>query len=592
MAFDIIIVAVVAGLAILLFSLERVPVDLTAIGIMITLVLCGVITPSEGLKGFTNQAVVTIAAMYVLSEGLIQTGGVRKTADFLKKLFEFNFSIAFLALLICVVLLSAFVNNTPVVAVFIPVILRVCTKAKVSASKLLMPVSFLAMLGGVCTLIGTSTNLLVNSIAIEEGLPGFSLFEFTILGAILTVVGLLYFFFGGMKLIPNRRALDSDLKKYSHRYLTAARVTKDSKLIGEQIMNIEFLNETQTEIVTLFRQDEVIREPKTTLKIEAGDTLCLSLNLEGIQAVKDREGLELVGEVSFDPGMADEEKEAWTTVELVLSPTSSLIGKKISDSGLYAEFQAVVLAIRHREHLQPRIMSHSLQGGDSLLIELPRKSLARLKQQQDFIFIDDVGEEEFRFKRLPLAIGVIIGVVSLAAAGVLSIMTAALTGAFILVASGTVRSQEAYKAIDWKVIFLLAGTLALGVAMSKTGAASLLVDFLLESTGKQSPLIVLGAFYLITLILTSLISNASAAILIAPIAISTAAKIDVSVAPFLVAITFAASSSFLTPVGYQTNTMIYQAGRYRFWDFLIVGGPLNAVLLIVSVFLIPKIWPL
>lgn len=590
MNFEILFVFAVLLLAVFLFVTEKLSVDLVALLVMALLLVSGIISPAEGLSGFSNTATITVGAMFVLSAGLFKTGAVSFLGVFVNQIFKKSFLIAIVSVMILVGALSAFINNTPVIAIFLPILLGAARETHISASKILMPVSFASMFGGVCTLIGTSTNILVSSIAEKNGLRPFSMFEFAPLGLIMFVVGTAYMLLIGIRLIPERRG-EGDLTESFNlsEYLTEIVLLDETASHGQKIKNASLVKDLDLTILEIRRGEEIIHQPTAETVLLAGDILRVRCNLDKIRAMQEREGVQLKPQAKW--GDESITSEDYHLLEVVISPNSSLIGSTLQKSDFRESYGATVLAIRHRgQILREKLSDANLSAGDVLLIEIRNDRLKSFKQNQDFIVTSEQQTVEFRRSKVFLAIMIVAGVVISASVGLAPIVVSAVVGAILLILVGCITLDEAYNAIEWKIIFLLAGVLSLGVALEKTGAAQMIASQLISSIGTLHLIALVSAFYLLTSLLTETMSNNATAALLAPIAIATAATLDVNPQPFLVAVTFAASASFMTPVGYQTNTMIYGPGQYKFVDFVKVGTPLNIIFWLLATFLIPVFW--
>jgi di/tricarboxylate transporter len=586
---DMLVVLGLVVAAILLFATERYPVDLVALMLMAALLVTGIITADEGLVGFANSATVTVGAMFVLSAGLFKTGVVNLLGGWVVRLFRFRVVVALIATMILIGFLSAFMNNTPVVAIFIPIMVGVARETNRSVSKLLMPLSFAAMFGGVCTLIGTSTNLLVNTIAVRHGQEPFGMFEFAPLGLIFFAVGTAYMLLVGIRLIPDHRAEDIVEEYGMGDYLTEIILQPNARSVGKTLDTCPLVTEVGVEILEVLRDDRRLRLPPSRTVLRAGDVLRVVANVEKIKELQERQGILLKASRKWQ----DEEVggDDVVLVEAVIAPNSALIGKTLKQARFRDVYGATALAIRHRGTLmREHVGTTRLGAGDSLLIEALTIDIERLKDSGAFVFVSEVGLPRFRKRKILPAVAILVGVIATASLGIIPITASALIGTVLLVLTRCITLEEAYAAVDWKVIFLLAGALTLGFAMEKTGAAGALA-MPLNYLGPLGPLALVAALYLLTSLLTETMSNNATAVLLAPIAIAAAEGLGYSPRPFLMAIAFAASASFMTPVGYQTNTMIYGVGRYRFADFLRVGTPLNIIFWIVAVIFIPRFWP-
>ncbi len=583
------VLAVVAG-AMALFVSGKLNVDLIAMCVLVALVALGLINRDQILYGFASPATATVAAMFVLSTGLVRTGLVQWLTHFIDRLAGKSQTSLVFVLCITIAPLSAFIVNTATVAVFIPIAIVLARARNVCASRVLIPLSFASQFGGVCTLIGTSTNILVNSIAVSRGIEAFGLFEFAPLGLAMSVVGIIYLVITAHRLLPASEGEEQRVDKYRLAdYLAEMRVAENSPLIGKTWEESEAGDGGEVELIRLLRDESGSWRPRGA-GIEAGDILLLHGNVDRLIGMADRYGFELQSDVRMDDEKlsSDEMK----LVEALVPPRSSLVGRTLRTSDFHRRFGSVVLAIQRRGRvLRSRLAEIHLDGGDTLLLQGSKDEVSHIMNSRDLIVTNELTELYLRKDRAAMALIILLGVVTLAALNIVSILVAAIVGAVGMVLSRCLTIEEAYQAIDWRVIFLLGGILPLGLAMEQSGAAGWLAESALGPFEGYGPLMVLAVLYLITAGLTETMSNNAAAVLLAPIALSIAASMNVSPRPFLIAITFAASTSFATPVGYQTNTMIYAPGGYRFGDYVRIGVPLNLIFWGLAVLLIPMIWP-
>ncbi len=602
MSFDVIVVLIVLVGAVIMFATERYPVDVVAIVAMSILVVSGVITPSQGVSGFSNSATITVAFMFILSAALFKSGAVVSIGNRIAQLFKFNFWLGILVTMITVGVISAFINNTPVVAIFIPILVGAAAQStKLNVAKMLMPLSYASMFGGVCTLIGTSTNILVSSIAEDNHLEPFSMFEMTRMGLIFFGVGLIYMMTIGIRLIPNRGMDNGLMKKFGMgEYLTEIVLLPNAPSVGKSIMKSPLVRKLDIDITEVNRKGQSFIMPSKDFVLEAGDVLKVRCNVEKIKALKAKEGVILKSDAKFksrDRSTSRKSDNRVVFVEAVIAPNSPFEGRTVKDLGFRQRFGATVLAIRHRgELMREKVVNTTLRAGDTLLIEADKDQLHNLRQlelkgRNTFLIVTEVDLPDYRADKMWTVVLTLAGVIALASLNILPIMMAAIIGSMFLVLTKCISMDEAYNAIDWKVIFLLAGALSLGVAMYESGTAAIISSFIIDVIGSLGPVAVLSAMYIITSILTETMSNNASAVLLAPIAVAAADQLGVDPRPFLMAITFAASSSFMTPVGYQTNTMIYGVGLYRFSDFIRVGTPLNLIFWVLATFLLPVFFP-
>ncbi len=598
---EIVLVLLVAAGAVYLFVTERFRADFVALMVLGTLIVLGLlvklfpwihadrwITPEEGISGFSNPATITVAAMFVLSAGLQKTGAVSFAARAMRRLASLP-TILLLVMMLTVGVVSAFINNTAAVAVFLPVVIAACAGGKLMASRLLIPLSFASQFGGVCTLIGTSTNLLVSAISDRAGLGAFSMFEFAPLGLVMLGVGTLYLAIFSRWLLPNRRGAQLTESYQLGDYISELRVLPGSRLVGSTVTESQFGRKTDVTVLEIIRNGDKLFAPLKDA-ILANDVLLVRGGAREMMEAKAGWKLELEPEFK----LKDEALEARDLglAEVLIAPRSNLTDRTLAGVDFRRRYNAIVLAIRaRRQTLREKLNQVRLHVGDALLLLGPKEELARLRGDPDFLVLDQVNEPVHRRHKIPIAVAIIAGVLALAALDVMPILVSSIVGCIALVVSRCLTIEEAYAAIDWKVIFLLAGILPLGLAMEKSGAAQLLAQTTLSVVGAHGPILVLAVLYLLTAILTEFMSNNATAVLMAPVAIGTAATLGIDARPLLMAVCFAASTSFATPVGYQTNTMVLHPGGYRYSDFMRIGIPLNVIFWIIAVVLIPRIWP-
>ena len=583
---------IVALAAIVLFITEWLTVDLIALLIMVSLVIFGVISPQEGLAGFSNEATLTVAFFFVLSAALLKTGALQQVATGLSGQFRDHPKRATLLLMLFVAVTSAFINNTPVVAVFIPIVGKIAATSRINPSKLLIPLSFASILGGMCTLIGTSTNILVSGIAQTHGYAGFSVFTLAPVGVPLLVIGVFYLSYLGSRLLPDRHPEESLMDTFSLRdYLAEIVILNHPDLADTRIMDSPLVRELDMDIIEIRRGQDVFTLPPGDFRLSAGDTLKVRCDREKIRNLKDWVRL-LDNSGSLRVMGTGLERNNSSLVEMVVTPASEFVGKTLRQVDFRRSYRAVPLAIRQREAtLNEQLYRLPLTAGDVILAEVKSHYVAelqRIEQRQDspFILLSSDTLTDFKRTRFYFVIATLFGVVAAATAGVLPISIAALVGVCLLVLGRTLTMAEAYEAIDWKIVFLLAGALSLGKAMSNSGL-DVSVATLLTGVTAWGPYALVAVLYLITNLLTEAMSNNATAALLAPVAIAAAESLGIDPLPLLLTVSIAASASFMTPVGYQTNAMVYGAGRYRFTDFTRVGAPLSLLCWLLTTILVP-----
>ena len=594
---DILLVCAIVLGALVAFVSEKLRADLVALLVMATLMILGVFredfpSPQEGISGFANKATVTIAAMFILSAGLVRTGSIHALSHRLLKLGGDSETRLFLVLMTTVGIVSAFINNTAAVAVFLPITLTVCRRHRISPSRLLIPLSFVSIVGGTCTLIGTSTNILVSSMSADHGLRPFGMFELSKLGAVFFFTGLLYLVLVGRRLLPDRVGTGDLTKKYRmDSYFTRLVVDKKSPLVLRTVGDADLGRRYDVTVLEIVRDGEHHWTDLRDTKIHEGDELLVRGAAQDIMELADAEGVSFRSHAKY--GEQDLTDEDTVLAELIVSPSASLVGQTLKSARFKQTFGVLALAVqKHGKPILDKIGNIRLDGGDALLVQGTRPALQALWADKDFLMLTELEIPRVRKHKAPAAAGIAAAVVALAALDVMPIVVAAVAGAVLMVVAGCIRLREAYESIDWLVIFMLAGMIPLGFAMERTGAAYFVASGVYRLAQDLGPTAVVSVFYLVTTIFASIMSHNAAAILLVPIGIAAANEMGVSPLPILMAITFAASSALATPFGYHTNLMVYSPGGYRFSDYLKVGLPLNVMFWVISSVLIPVLWPL
>ncbi|MFB6156493.1 MAG: SLC13 family permease [Haloferacaceae archaeon] len=593
---DTLVVFGIVLAALVLFVTEALPVDVTAIGIMVALAVLGpwtTISPETAISGFANPATITVLAMLVLSAGLGRTGIVqvigRRMADFagtdrLRQL---------LATVVVAGPVSGFVNNTPVVAILVPVVSDLAHEGRISPSKLLIPLSYASMLGGTLTLIGTSTNILASSISDRLIGHPFGMFEFTALGVVVLLVGAVYLVFVCHHLLPERVPPDeSYLEEYEvDDFLSEVVVNADAPVVGRTVGEAFGGDEFDVDVLQLVRDGEPFAGALGRKELRPGDRLRLRTDRETLADLLDVDGLSMVG--TPDAGQLDAATEERTLVEVVVPSGSFLVGESLESTTFRQRYDATVLAFRSRgELVRKRIEDVRIQVGDTLLVQGTPGSIERLANNRDFIVAHEVTDPDYRTERAPLAVAIVAGVVALPALGLVDIVISALGGVVAMVATGVLRPNELYDSVDWNVIVLLAGVIPLGVALERTGGAAVIGALIAGTAEFLPPLGVLWVFYLVTALVTTLVSNNASVVLMLPVAVSAARDVGADPFAFVLAVTFAASTAFVSPIGYQTNLFVYGPGGYRFSDYVRAGTPLLLLLSVVTVAGIALMWGL
>lgn len=574
------------------FIRERMAPDIVALSAVSVLLATGILNTGDVLGVFSNSAPITIAAMFVLGAGLERTGVIDSIGRLVAHAAGNSPILAFGTMMASVMILSALINNTPVVVILTPVVISLARAFDFAPTKLLIPLSFASIFGGTSTLIGTSTNILVDGVAQERGVSPFGMFEITPAGTIMGAAGIVYLLFIGQRLLPARESLAGILPRSEDRhFLTDVLIPLESPLIGKKMKDAGFTEQRGFHVVDVIRRDRSMRYWIEDLNLEAGDRLVLR------GQVGDVLGLHEAGDVALGGlnvrAIAPVSAQETVVMEGIVGPQSRFLGQQVSDLNFRRFYGAHILAIHRRgAELSGNFAEESLQMGDTLLLEGSPESMKQLFDYQELVNLAQPGERPLRRDKAPIALIAVLLVMVLSALKVLPIAALAIIAATALVALRCLEPTEAYGAIRWNILMLIFGMLAVGVAMDKTGAASLIVENLAAAVGGLGPLAVLAVLYLMTSLLTETMSNNAAAILLTPIAIGLADQLGIDARPFVVAVMFAASASFATPIGYQTNTFVYNAGGYRFTDFIKVGLPLNLIFGGIAVLIIPIFWTL
>jgi di/tricarboxylate transporter len=600
LSLDIMLTLAVAGGALALFLWNRFRVDVVGLMVMAALILLGLVTPQEGISGFANEATITVAAMFILSAGLLRTGAIDVLGRWVARLAgKSEFRLLLVACLL-VIPMSAFINNTPVVVVMIPLVLGITRETGAVPSRLFMPISFASQMGGTLTLIGTSTNLLVAGLVLELGMDRIRLFDITGPALVLTAIGFVYLLTVGRWLTPVREAGTDMMERYELReYLSVLVVEADSPHVGRTLRETRFGATYGLEIVQIERGGVRTATPGADTVLQAGDHLLVHGKIPDIARINEVDHLRIAG---AEPRLSDNGEEGGSDdgreraskrlAEIIVPPRSPVIGRSLRELAFRGRYGVPVLAAqRHGRPLHQRVRDLVLEAGDVLLVQGSPARLREVHRTGHLALLGAVDLPAKRIRKLKYSVPIIVMVVLLAAVGVMPILVSALLGVIAMFVTGCLTPDEAYREIDWMVIVLLGSLIPLGIAMQNTGAAEFIAGGILRLTSPLGLLGVLAAFYLLTSLLTELISNNAAAVVLTPIALATGMALEVSPLPFVIAVMIAASNSFLTPIGYQTNTFIYGPGGYRFSDFFRVGAPLSVLLLVAATFVIPFFFP-
>ena len=578
------VAVIVAAMA--LFASERVRIDVVALLALAVLAVLGIVTPAEALAGFSNEATVTVAAMFALSLGIERSGLLEPLARMLTRIRKPW--LLTLAMMLVIAPLGAFIKNIALVATFLPLALRVCQQTRTSPSRVLMPMAYAAQMGGVCTLIGTSSNLLADSLAREGGLPGFGVFEFTGLGALLAVAGIAYLMLFGRWLLPRESQLPREQSEEVGKYVTELRVTDKSPLLDQTIADAVLGENHGVYPLELLRGERRMWSPRSQ-KLQAGDVLLVRGSWDKIETFRNRANLENAPEARYANARNDKPR---VMAEVMVAPASPIEGHRLGETALNWRYEATVLAIHRRGHiLRDKLSNVPLAVGDVLMVLVDEATMPRLRNDENFIVLSQRESPRPVPRKAVIAVVIMAAVIGVSALKLLPIPIAAVCGAAAMALTGCFGTKDVYEGMDWKIIVLLGAILPLGTAIQNTGLSHTVVEGAMHLVGTHSPLAALLMVYLLTALLTELMGHNPSVVLMVGIAISVAHAIGASPTPFVVAVAFAAATSFATPVGYPTNTMVYYAGGYRFTDFMKVGIPLIALFCGLSMWLIPLFWP-
>lgn len=604
MTWEMVFVFVLLAAGLVSFILEKIPSDLTAIMLFCALLIGGMLPFAETLPQtrdllyvFANPAPLTIAAMFIISAALDRCGAIDLLAGGLGSLAGLGYRRFLLIMMLCVALVSAFINNTPVVVVMMPVVLSLARKLQVPASKLLIPLSYASILGGTCTLVGTSTNILASFILRDMGLPELGMFELSSVGLPLVLVGTLYILVFGKYLLPVRETLTAILSEEERKeYFTEAFVKEGSNLIGQSVKDSGLLR-GGVRVVEIIREGVALQGELKSVELTAGDRLVLACRPSGLAHARSFKGFDLQSESGLNIEQISAHEGA--IVEGVIGPKSSIVGKTIREINFRQRYRMIVMAMHRRsENVRDKIDTLPLQFGDTLLMMGTDKAIEDLRGSDDVLLLDHARTPAVSSrKKMPVVIGIVAAIVVAASLNPANLVAAAIIGVAVLFITGCIAPKEGYQSIEWSILFMIFGMLGLGLAMESTGAAAFVARGMVESVQSFVPasyqaIALLAGIYICTNVLTELLSNNATVVLMAPIALGLGQALGIDSRGFIIAVCVASSASFSSPIGYQTNTYVYGVGGYRFADFFKVGIPLNLLCLVLTLSIIPQVWPM
>jgi di/tricarboxylate transporter len=584
------------ALSIVLFAMEKFSVDVITLILLIMLVTSGILTPAEAFAGFSNDIIIILCAIFVVSGALQRSGVMDAIGSRLHRIASGSENRLLFAVMAVVSATSAFMNNTTVTAVFAPPVMGVARQSNISASKLLMPLAFASILGGTCTLIGTSTNVAVSGYISKSGMEPLSLFEITPLGLIIVVVGIAYMMIVGKRLLPDNKD-ESLTEEYAIReYLSEIVVMRDSHLVGQKIFESD-LAKIDFRVLEVIRGDRKFL-PDARTEIGAGDVLLVEGRVEDLIKVKETAGIEILADVKV--GDVDLQSDEIKIVEMLITPQSELIGLTLKEANFRKRYGMAALAIyRHGQSLREKIGRIRLRVGDLLLVQGHADRLEEMRHNQDLLILEEYQPTPYRKSKGIYTLAFFSAAILTSSAGWLPLSIAFLAAAVLTILFRCISVEEAYDFIDWRLIILIGGMTAFGTAMDKTGAAEFLAATIVNGlnpivsqlSDPYGVMLILGGFFLLTVVLTQPMSNAAAALVVLPVAIETAQRLGVNERTFAIAIMLAASVSFITPFE-PSCILVYGPGKYKFRDFLKTGFLLTLILILLVLFVVPVFWPL
>ena len=608
MTWEIPFVILLLILALTSFVMEKVTPDLTALTVVAILLLVQNFTQSANLPNlketflvFTNPAPITIAAMFIISSAVQNCGAVESLSAYFQRATNYGYHVFLLIMIVLIATVSGFVNNTPVVVILLPVVISLAKKVDKPASKLLIPLSYASIFGGTCTLLGTSTNILASGIIVDFEQAPLSMFELGKVGLPLMGIGVLYLLIFGNKLLPQRETITTMLSEEQRReFITEAYVRADAEIIGKTVKEAGLAGKRGIRVLEIIRHGVSLFVDNNKTILDAGDRLILKCRPSGVAEARGLKGVHLASEQG-DGGLEEITADEGTLVEAVVAPTSDILGRSIQEINFRQRFRVTIMAIhRQGRNVSQNLSRLLLKPGDTLLLLGTQEAVENLRSSTDILLLDKPQTPALSLRsKLPILFAVLLGIILSSSFNIMPIAGSTIIGVTILFLTGCMKTKEGYAAIDWSLLILIYGMLILGTALQKSGATDMvansltsMVEVLPFDDPQLTAILMLGVCYLSTAILTELLSNNATVVVMTPISIGLAQSLGVDPRPFIICTCIAASASFSTPIGYQTNTYVYSVGGYRFSDFLKIGLPLALLYFAGSLYLIPKIWPM
>lgn len=574
----------VVAVMFVLFVREYFPTEVVALAGASVLLATGVLPYENALAVLSNSAPWTIAAMFIVMGALVRTGALDVLTQLAERYARKNPKMAVIGVILSVMGASAIMNNTPVVVVMIPVVVQLSKTLGTKASKLLIPLSYAAIMGGSLTLLGTSTNLLVDGVARGEGLEPFGIFEILPIGLVVCAWGLTYMALIGRRLLPDRDSMAMMLSDRSKmKFFSEAVIPPESNLIGREVLDVKLFKREGVRLIDVIRGDQSLRRALTGVELQVGDRIVLRTEMTELLSLQATKELKRVDQLSA---------VETTTVEVLITPGCRMVGRSLGSMRLRRRYGVYPLAVHRRnQNIGRQLDDLIVKVGDTLLLEGAAEDIQRLAADMEMVDVSHPSARAYRRGHAPIAIAALIGIVTLAALDVAPILLLAILAVALVLVTRCIDAEEAFSFVDGRLLALIFSMLAVGAALQSSGAVTLLVDAIAPGLGVMPPALVIFCVFLLTTILTEIVSNNAVAVIMTPIAISLAAALGMDARPLVVAVMIAASCAFATPIGYQTNTLVYGPGGYRFTDFMRVGIPLNLSMSVVASLVIPFVWP-